>query len=102
MTCLITGEPCHPVELTAATMIPDSKSNAKIVSFQTSQGYDSYGKSKCYNAPISPEAEFKFSTALLHLLRPDSKTNSLYPTEHFFFGHHALRRKLRMYLNKDY
>lgn len=73
MICLITGEHCHPVELTASTMIPGGKSNAKIVSFQTSQGYDSYGKSKCYNAPISPEAEFKFSTALKDMLRPDSK-----------------------------
>lgn len=85
MTCLITGEPCHPVELTAATMIPDSKSNAKIVSFQTSQGYDSYGKSKCYNAPISPEAEFKFSTALLHLLRPDSKNKFSISNRTFLF-----------------
>lgn len=73
MICLITGEHCHPVELTASTMIPGGKSSAKIVSFQTSQGYDSYGKSKCYNAPISPEAEFKFSTALKDLLRPESK-----------------------------
>lgn len=66
--CLITGTKCHPVVLTAATMIPGSQATAKIVSFQTSQGYDSYGKSQCHNAPISPEAEFKFSSALKHLL----------------------------------
>ncbi len=66
--CLITGKKCRPVELTASTMIPGSQATAKIVAFQTSQGYDSYGKSQCYNAPISPEAEFKYSSALKYLL----------------------------------
>lgn len=62
--CLITGQKCQPVETTSSTPIPGSSSKAKLVSFQTDQGYDSYGKKQCLNAPISREAEASFTTAL--------------------------------------
>lgn len=48
------------------------KSNAKLVAFQVSSGYDSYGKKMGLNAPISEEAEFKYTTALLKLLSKNS------------------------------
>ena len=43
------------------------------MAFQISSGYDSYGKQKGLNAPISEEAEFKYTTALLKLLARNSR-----------------------------
>lgn len=74
--CLVTGE-CGPIaETTKATPIMGSQATAKLVSFQVSSGYDSYGKTKGFNAPISKEAEFKYTTALNHLL--DKNSRNLY------------------------
>lgn len=70
--CLVTGLYGKTVETTTATMIPGSQATAKLVAFQVNSGYDSYGKEKGFNAPISEEAEFAYSTALKHLLRNDS------------------------------
>lgn len=70
--CLITGEKAKPVSNTYSSFILGGKSNGKLVSFQTKRGYDSYGKLSCLNSPISEEAEFKYTTALLHLLRKGS------------------------------
>lgn len=70
--CLVTGLQSQTVETTTATMIPGSLKTAKLVSFQVKSGYDSYGKEKGNNAPISEEAEFAYTTALNHLLRPNS------------------------------
>ena len=70
--CLITGRYSKVVEITTATKILGSQETAKLVAFQVNSGYDSYGKSKGYNAPISEEAEFAYTTALNHLLRSDS------------------------------
>ena len=71
--CLITGEYGNPVETTTATMIAGSQATAKLVSFQVNSGYDSYGKQKGFNAPISEDAEFAYTTALNHLLQKDSR-----------------------------
>ena len=73
MLCLVTGEKVKPVSTTYSTFILGGKSNAKLVSFQESSGYDSYGKKKGLNAPISEEAEFKYTTALLGLLSRQSR-----------------------------
>ena len=70
--CLVTGRMSSPIDQTTATMIAGSQATAKIVSFQENSGYDSYGKTKCLNAPISKEAESAFSNALLKLLERDS------------------------------
>jgi CRISPR-associated protein Csd1 len=70
--CLITGDDDEIVETTTATSIPGSQATAKLVSFQVNSGYDSYGKSKGYNAPISKKADFEFSTALNRLTGKDS------------------------------
>ena len=61
--CLVSGEYGVPVDTTTATMIPGSQATAKLVAFQVNSGYDSYGKSKCGNAPISENAEFAYTTA---------------------------------------
>ena len=70
--CLVTGEQGEIVDTTTATMIPGSQATAKLVAFQVNSGYDSYGKSKCGNAPISKDAEFAYTTALNTMLGKDS------------------------------
>lgn len=50
------------------TPIRNSKSNAKLVSFQKHMGFDSYGKEQGANAPVGKRAAFAYTTALNHLL----------------------------------
>lgn len=83
--CIISGEKGNAVETTTATMIPGSQATAKLVAFQVSSGYDSYGKTKGGNAPISEEAEFAYTTALNHLLASDSRNKFLIGTRTFLF-----------------
>lgn len=71
-TCLITGLKGKPVKTTTATMIAGSQATAKLVSFNENFGYDSYGKTQGFNAPISQEAEFAYTTALNSMLARDS------------------------------
>lgn len=71
--CIITGKPCDPVESNSPTPIPDSQATARLVSFQINSGYDSYGKQKGLNAPISKEAEASYTTALNRLLSKGSQ-----------------------------
>lgn len=84
-TCLVTGKTSKPVEITTATMIPGSQATAKLVAFQVNSGYDSYGKSKGYNAPISEEAEFAYTTALNHLLRTGSHNKFMVGSRTYLF-----------------
>lgn len=83
--CLVTGNLSTNVETTTATMVPGSQATAKLVSFQVKSGYDSYGKEKGNNAPISEEAEFAYTTALNHLLRADSHNKFSIGTRTFLF-----------------
>lgn len=83
--CLVTGERKDTVEVTTATMIPGSQATAKLISFQVNSGYDSYGKQKGNNAPISEEAEFAYTTALNHLLRSNSHNKFLVGSRTYLF-----------------
>lgn len=83
--CLISGKKSEIVETTTATMIPGSQSTAKLVSFQVNSGYDSYGKTKGNNAPISEDAEFAYTTALNHMLRTDSHNKFVVGNRTFVF-----------------
>lgn len=83
--CLVTGIQSKTVEVTTATMIPGSQATAKLVAFQINSGYDSYGKSKGNNAPISEEAEFAYTTALNHLLRSNSHNKFMIGNRTFLF-----------------
>ena len=83
--CLVTGKKGNAVETTTATMIPGSQATAKLVSFQVSSGYDSYGKSKGGNAPISEDAEFAYTTALNHLLGSNTRNKFMVGTRTFVF-----------------
>ena len=69
-TCLVTGKDDSIARL--HTTIKLTKDTGPLVSFQTSSGYDSYGKQRSYNAPISEEAEFAYTTALNTMLGKDS------------------------------
>lgn len=83
--CLISGERSKIVEVTTATMISDSQATAKLVSFQVNSGYDSYGKVKGYNAPISEEAEFAYTTALNRMLGRNSHNKFIVGNRTFLF-----------------
>ena len=83
--CLVSGERGHVVETTTATMIPGSQATAKLVAFQVKSGYDSYGKEKGANAPISEKAEFAYTTALNHMLASDSRNKFLIGNRTFLF-----------------
>lgn len=83
--CLVIGKQSKTVDVTTATMIPGSQATAKLVAFQINSGYDSYGKSKGNNAPISEEAEFAYTTALNHMLRSDSHNKFMVGSRTFLF-----------------
>ena len=69
--CFVDGQK-HPLQLQYAQY--KFGSGASLVSFNE-KAYESYGKKRGENAPISVEAEFKSAAALKHLLR--SKTQRL-------------------------
>lgn len=69
--CLITGCVGELARIHRAT--PISKDAKFFVSFQKGSGYDSYGKEQAYNAPVSVDAEFAYTTALATLLGKNSR-----------------------------
>lgn len=83
--CVVTGVQGELVDTTTATMIQGSQATAKLVAFQVNSGYDSYGKEKCGNAPISHEAEFAYTTALNTMLRRDSRNKFTVGNRTFVF-----------------
>lgn len=85
MLCIIKGEHGAIAETTTATMIPGSQATAKLVAFQINSGYDSYGKQKGGNAPISKDAEFKYTTALNRLLSKGSHNKFMLGNRTFVF-----------------
>lgn len=85
--CIITGKPCKPVESTSPTPLPmpNTQATARLVSFQVNSGYDSYGKQKGQNAPISKEAEAAYTTALNQLLGKGSRNKFIIGNRTFVF-----------------
>ncbi len=83
--CLVSGKRGIAVETTTSTMIPGSQATAKLVSFQVSSGYDSYGKSKGGNAPICDDVEFAYTTALNYLLQRNSRNKFMVGSRTFLF-----------------
>lgn len=83
--CLITGEKAEAVESTTPTAIVGGQATARLVSFQVNSGYDSYGKSKGYNATISKEAEACYTTALNRLLAKESHNKFMIANRTFVF-----------------
>lgn len=83
--CLVTGEKCDPVTTTTPTAVAGGQATGRLVAFQINSGYDSYGKSKGLNAPISKEAESAYTTALKRLLAKDSHNKFLLGNRSFVF-----------------
>ncbi|MBR5735639.1 MAG: type I-C CRISPR-associated protein Cas8c/Csd1 [Bacteroidales bacterium] len=83
--CLVTGDYSTLVKTGTKTPIKGCKSSAKLVSFQVSSGYDSYGKEQCYNAPISVEADFAFSSAIKKMLDENSRNKYIIGNRTFLF-----------------
>ena len=73
-TCLITGETAEIERLHPAIkgVWGAQTAGANIISFNLA-AFASYGKSQSFNAPVSKEAAFAYTTALNHLLGKDSK-----------------------------
>lgn len=84
-SCLITGIHCKAVESSTPTPILGGQATARLVSFQVNSGYDSYGKTKGNNAPISKEAESCYTTALNKLLARDSRNKFTIASRTFVF-----------------
>ncbi len=82
--CLITGNRSNIARLCLPTPIPGAKSSAKLVAFNDSS-FCSYGKEQGDNAPISQEAEFAFSSALLKLKREGSRNKLTIGNRTFLF-----------------
>ena len=73
--CLITGRDDEPIALVHSSIkgVPGAQTaGAALVSFNC-DAFTSYGKSQNLNAPIGIGAAFAYTTALNHLLRPDSR-----------------------------
>lgn len=68
--CLVTGKKNSVARL--HTTIKLTKDTGPLVSFKTDRGYDSYGKEQGYNAQISGDAEFAYTTALNAMLQKGS------------------------------
>jgi CRISPR-associated protein Csd1 len=84
--CLITGEQCDPVATTTPTAIAGGNpTGSRLVAFQVNSGYDSYGKSKGLNAPMSKDAEAAYTTALNRLLAKGSHNKFMLGNRTFAF-----------------
>ncbi|HRJ94756.1 type I-C CRISPR-associated protein Cas8c/Csd1 [uncultured Thiothrix sp.] len=72
-TCLLTGEQAEIERLhpSIKNVWGAQSSGANIISFNL-DAFRSYGKSQSFNAPVSKEAAFAYTTALNHLLSKDS------------------------------
>lgn len=82
--CLITGRKEKTARIHAKVPL-QGNAFTSLVSFKDGKGYDSYGKEQGYNAPISENAEFAYTTALNHMLRADSRNKFMIGTRTFLF-----------------
>ena len=85
VVCLVTGNRGGVVESSTPTAIPGAQATARLGAFQVNSGYDSYGKSKGNNAPVSSEAEASYTTALNKLLERNSKNKFLIGNRKFLY-----------------
>lgn len=84
--CLVTGEHKPIAVLNNAISLRNANaSGAKLVGFQKGSGYDSYQKEQGFNAPISEEANYAYTTALNTLLSPKSKNKYFFNKDTLVF-----------------
>ncbi len=82
--CLITGRKEKTARIHAKVPL-QGNAFTSLVSFKDGKGYDSYGKEQGYNAPVSENAEFAYTTALNYMLRSDSRNKFLIGNRTFLF-----------------
>lgn len=82
--CLVTGKKAKIARIHSKTPLPGAP-HASLISFQKESGFDSYGKKQAYNAPVSVDAEFAYTTALNKLTRDGSHNRFLIGTRTFVF-----------------
>ena len=82
--CLVTGEKGEISRIHSKTPLPGSTFSS-LVSFQKSSGFDSYGKEQAYNASVSVEAEFAYTTAMNMMLQRESHNKFSIGTRTFLF-----------------
>lgn len=82
--CLVTGVKSEIARIHSKTPLPGSTFTS-LVSFQKGYGFDSYGKEQAYNASVSIDAEFAYTTALNLLLKRDSHNKFSIGTRTFLF-----------------
>lgn len=81
--CLVTGKKDSVARL--HTTIKLTKDTGPLISFKTDRGYDSYGKEQGYNAQISGDAEFAYTTALNAMLQKGSRNKFSVGSRTFVF-----------------
>lgn len=82
--CLVTGEHAPIAILNTSIQLRNGNaSGSKLVGFQKGSGYDSYQKEQGLNAPISVQANDKYTAALNSLIAPKSRNK-------FFFNKDTL------------
>lgn len=84
--CLITGEEDYIQRIHKATPIPGRHSTGKLVGFQKSSGFDSYGKEQGFNAPVGKYAQTAYTTALNTLLKSETNRVMLGDTTILFWS----------------
>ncbi|PIE62863.1 MAG: type I-C CRISPR-associated protein Cas8c/Csd1 [Desulfobacter postgatei] len=67
--CLITGIQDYIERLHEATPIKGGQATGKLVGFQKDRGFDSYGKTQAFNAPVGRYAQKAYTTALNTLIQ---------------------------------
>ncbi|MCK9266095.1 type I-C CRISPR-associated protein Cas8c/Csd1 [bacterium] len=105
--CLITGNFGPVKRLHTPTPIMGSKSNAILVGCQLDSGFDSYCKKQAFNAPVSSEAEFAYTTALKYLLKSEQNRIFIGDTTVIFWAQKRstiefdLEENFKWYLTSD-
>ena len=82
--CLVTGVKSEIARIHSKTPLPGATFTS-LVSFQKGYGFDSYGKEQAYNASVSVDAEFAYTTALNLLLGRDSHNKFSIGSRTFLF-----------------
>ena len=73
--CLISGKDDYIQRIHNSTPIFGGQSTGKLVGFQKSSGFDSYGKEQGFNAPVGRDSQDAYTTALNTLIK--SKTSRI-------------------------
>lgn len=82
--CLITGQKGLIQQKHART--PINKDTKSLVAIQKNSGYDSYAKQQAFNCPVSPSAEFAYTTALNTLLKSRNNRIQIADTSVIFWA----------------